>query len=375
MASLGYILSVLATLFNPISYLLYGHSPSTYKPANNHQLEHKAAALFVFGDSLFDTGNNQYLNTSERELSGTYWPYGETFFHHPTGRFSDGRIVPDFIRHFAKLPIIPPYLQPGPHNFTDGTNFASADAGILVETNPGTINLSLQLSYFKAVKRLLQQQLGDEEAKSLLKRAVYLISMGANDYVAFFSNYPSASESFQQEFVANVISKLTTVLKEIYNLGGRNFAFQNAGPAGCTPSLKQAYNTELSDGCIEALNSLIRLHNTALVNVLQELESQKPGFKYSIFEYYDAIGDRVHNPTKYGFTDGSDACCGIGAYFGSGCGNETKGYELCSNPGDYVWFDGAHTTERANLQLAELIWSGIPNVTGPYNVKQLFGLV
>ena len=76
-----------------------------------------------------------------------------------------------------------------------------------------------------------------------------------------------------------------------------------------------------------------------------------------------------------GFTDGSDACCGIGAYFGSGCGNETKGYELCSNPGDYVWFDGAHTTERVNLQLAELIWSGIPNVTGPYNVKQLFGLV
>lgn len=75
-----------------------------------------------------------------------------------------------------------------------------------------------------------------------------------------------------------------------------------------------------------------------------------------------------------GFTDGSDACCGIGAYWGSGCG-KTEGYELCSNPGDYVWFDGAHTTERANLQLAELIWSGIPNVTGPYNVKQLFGLV
>lgn len=75
-----------------------------------------------------------------------------------------------------------------------------------------------------------------------------------------------------------------------------------------------------------------------------------------------------------GFTDGSDACCGIGAYWGSGCG-KTEGYELCSNPGDYVWFDGAHTTERANLQLAELIWSGIPNVTGPYNVKQLFGPV
>ncbi|PRQ51677.1 putative SGNH hydrolase-type esterase domain-containing protein [Rosa chinensis] len=351
------------------------HGLFNYRPADNHELKQKAAALFVFGDSLFDIGNNQYLNTSARELSATYWPYGENFFHHPTGRFSDGRLVPDFIRQFAKLPIIPPYLQPGPHNFTDGTNFASADAGILPETNPGTVSLPLQLSYFKAVKKLLQQQLCDEEAKSLLGSAVYLISIGGNDYFSFYANYPYANESIQQEFVAIVISKLTIVLQEIYDLGGRKVAFQNAGPIGCLPSVKQAYNTELSDGCVEELESLIRLHNTALANVLKELESQKPGFKYSVFEYYDAIGDRMHNPAKYGFTDGSDACCGIGAYWGSGCGNETKGYELCSDPGNYVWFDGSHTTEKVNLQLAKLIWSGTPDVTGPYNVKQLFGHV
>ncbi|KAM5579518.1 hypothetical protein ABKV19_009346 [Rosa sericea] len=84
--------------------------------------------------------------------------------------------------------------------------------------------------------------------------------------------------------------------------------------------------------------------------------------------------DRFHNPTKYGYTNGLDACCGIGPYRGIDCGgdNGTERYELCTNPGDYVWFDGAHSTERANLQYAELIWSGTPNTTGPYNVKQLF---
>jgi hypothetical protein len=36
---------------------------------------------------------------------------------------------------FAKLPLIPPYLQPGNRQFINGVNFASGGAGALVETN------------------------------------------------------------------------------------------------------------------------------------------------------------------------------------------------------------------------------------------------
>lgn len=56
--------------------------------------QHKA--LFVFGDSLFDPGNNQYLTNGIKPQTSN-WPYGETYFNYPTGRFSDGRILPDFI--------------------------------------------------------------------------------------------------------------------------------------------------------------------------------------------------------------------------------------------------------------------------------------
>lgn len=76
-----------------------------------------------------------------------------------------------------------------------------------------------------------------------------------------------------------------------------------------------------------------------------------------------------------GFKNGEAACCGSGAYRGRKCGgsrNGTEAYELCSNSDEYVWFDGGHTTEKANLQLATLIWSGPTSVTRPYNVKQLF---
>ena len=59
-----------------------------------HQIQ-KHVAFFVFGDSLFDAGNNKYINTTDQRAN--FWPYGETFFGHPTGRFSDGRLIPDFI--------------------------------------------------------------------------------------------------------------------------------------------------------------------------------------------------------------------------------------------------------------------------------------
>lgn len=63
------------------------------------------AALFVFGDSLFDVGNNNYINTTA-DNQANYSPYGETFFKYPTGRFSDGRVIPDFIGNFCFMSLI-----------------------------------------------------------------------------------------------------------------------------------------------------------------------------------------------------------------------------------------------------------------------------
>ncbi|KAJ1292092.1 hypothetical protein BS78_02G365900 [Paspalum vaginatum] len=47
------------------------------------------ARFFSFGDSLIDTGN--FIRYSAAPGPVARWPYGETFFHRPTGRWSDGR--------------------------------------------------------------------------------------------------------------------------------------------------------------------------------------------------------------------------------------------------------------------------------------------
>uniref|UniRef100_A0A0D3BB88 Uncharacterized protein n=1 Tax=Brassica oleracea var. oleracea TaxID=109376 RepID=A0A0D3BB88_BRAOL len=54
------------------------------------------AALFVFGDSLFEAGNNNYVDSLPGFRSNC-WPNGKSTFQFPTGRVSDGRIMIDFI--------------------------------------------------------------------------------------------------------------------------------------------------------------------------------------------------------------------------------------------------------------------------------------
>lgn len=65
----------------------------TIEGANNVQA--KVPALFTFGDSIFDPGNNDFIPTSVRANNP---PYGQDFMGgKPTGRFSNGKLSADFI--------------------------------------------------------------------------------------------------------------------------------------------------------------------------------------------------------------------------------------------------------------------------------------
>ncbi|GKV47710.1 hypothetical protein SLEP1_g54579 [Rubroshorea leprosula] len=94
----------------------------------NHRVQsNKEIAMFVFGDSLCDPGNNDYVPSSQARVN--FPSYGETFFHYPTGRDSV----------YAGLPYWRACLDPDNHNFTGGANFASAGACALIETNDNSL--------------------------------------------------------------------------------------------------------------------------------------------------------------------------------------------------------------------------------------------
>ncbi|KAK3410655.1 hypothetical protein EUGRSUZ_J02601 [Eucalyptus grandis] len=258
------------------------------------------AALFAFGDSYLDPGNNNYINTTALDQAN-FWPYGETYFKFPTGRFSDGRLVSDFIAEYAGLPLIPPYLQPGVRNWRHGVNFASAGAGALAETFKGSvIDLKTQLGYFKKAATQLRQELGEAKAELTISRGVYMFSIGSNDYNSpFLTNSTILSSYSKSVYAGMVISNLTKVIQEIYGIGGRKFGFMNLPPLGCLPGIR-IIKAEQGGRCLEEASSLANLHNHALSKLLAKLEHQLTGFKYSLYDFNSNLRRRMNHPHKYG---------------------------------------------------------------------------
>ncbi|XP_015902173.4 GDSL esterase/lipase 5 [Ziziphus jujuba] len=339
----------------------------------------KHVAFFIFGDSFLDSGNNNYINSTTLDQAN-FWPYGETYFKFPTGRFSDGRLVSDFIAEYANLPLIPPFLQPTFHHYYDGVNFASAGAGALVETFQGSvIDLRTQLKYYEKVETWLRNKLGNNnvEVKAMLSGGVYLFSIGTNDYTSLFLTNSTILNSYSKsEYIGMVIGNITNVIKEIHARGGRKFGFINLPEVGCLPGLR-IIKPDNNGSCLEEASSLTKLHNKALSKLLIKLENQLEGFKYSLYDLNSNLRKRMKHPRRYGFKEGKEACCGTGQFRGVfSCGGKriVKEFDLCENPNEYVFWDSFHLTEKVYKQFADQMWSGVEDshTLGPYKLKDLF---
>ncbi|XVF86971.1 hypothetical protein PTKIN_Ptkin18bG0083200 [Pterospermum kingtungense] len=150
--------------------------------------------------------------------------------------------------------------------------------------------------------------------------------------------------------------------------------FLNLEELGCEPARKVLVPGN-TGACFEQATELAKLHNAALSKALQELETKLVEFNYAKHDINISFSERRNNPEKYGFKEADIACCGSGPYRGiDGCGGKrgVTDYELCSDPTEYLYFDSSHPSDKANKQISELMWSGAPNLTGPYNLKALF---
>ncbi|CAN1132149.1 GDSL esterase/lipase At1g54790, partial [Linum perenne] len=344
-------------------------------------------AVFNFGDSNSDTGGL---------VAGVAFPVGppngETYFHKPSGRFSDGRLIIDFLMHAVDLPFLNPYLESvGAPNFTTGTNFATGGATILpanaASRNPFSFGIQVaQYSRFKARvlellatgKKELQKYLPEED---YFHSGLFMFDVGQNDlYVAFFSK----TEEQVIASIPGILSEFEIGIQKLYNLGARNFWIHNTGPLGCLARVISAATTaaaaaagnkpKSSDdldqfGCLASRNRASTAFNSHLNHLCTNLKSQFPDINLTYVDVYSVKLDLIANYTRYGFKEPLAACCGYGGpplNFDSrvDCGvtkninGSTATAKPCDDASGYVNWDGIHYTEAANQFVAQRLMAG-----------------
>ncbi|KAJ9568136.1 hypothetical protein OSB04_004102 [Centaurea solstitialis] len=274
--------------------------------------------FYIFGDSLNDPGNNNYLPNS---LARADFPYNGIDFpaKKATGRFSNGKTSADFLAEKVGLPWAPPYLSLSENlNATSavvtGISFASGGSGILNGTGmslsgtTGTVNgtddqlymesipLTTQVEYYSMVHDQLVQQLGPASAKSHLSKSLFLIVIGSNDLFAYFNKESNLSKQYTpQQYVNLMASTLKPLIKKMHRLGARKFVVSGVPMIGCCPIQRKLNHTD----CQVEPNYWSVKYNDALQSLLRKLKSKLSHIKYSYFHLYDAMNEVIQHPRTY----------------------------------------------------------------------------
>ncbi|XP_020212793.1 GDSL esterase/lipase At5g33370 [Cajanus cajan] len=338
--------------------------------------EARPRPFFVFGDSLVDNGNNNYLQTIAR---ANVPPYGIDYpTHAPTGRFSNGFNIPDFISQQLGAESTMPYLSPEltRENLFVGANFASAGVGILNDTGDQFMNIikmHRQIENFKEYQGRVGQLIGVSRTKRLVNEALILITVGGNDFVNNYFLVESTARSRQYQlpdYVNFLISRYRKHLQKLYNLGARRVIVTGTGPLGCAPAelARRGKNGE----CSAQLQRAATLYNPQLEQMILELNTKIGSDVFVAANTAQMHNDFIMNPQAYGFTTSKVACCGQGPYNGMGLCSPFS--NLCSNRNLHVFWDPFHPSEKANKLVVEQIMSGSTRYMKPMNLSTILAL-
>ncbi|XP_052211054.1 GDSL esterase/lipase At4g28780 [Diospyros lotus] len=335
-----------------------------------------ARAFFVFGDSLVDNGNNNYLVTSARADSP---PYGIDYpTHRPTGRFSNGLNIPDIISEQLGSEPTLPYLNPelNGRKLLVGANFASAGIGILNDTGvqfANIIRIYQQLAFFQQYQDRVSSLIGPAETQRLVNGGLVLIVLGGNDFVNNYFFTPISARRLQfslPAFSRYLISEYRKILLRLYELGARRVMVTGTGPLGCVPA-ELATRSVNGQCAVEPLQAAA-IFNPALIQMIQGLNQDIGSDVFVAVNAMQMQRDFISDPQAFGFVTSKVACCGQGPY--NGLGVCTPASNLCPNRNIYAFWDPFHPTERANRIIVRQMMTGTTKYMNPMNLSTIMAM-
>ncbi|CAI0429596.1 unnamed protein product [Linum tenue] len=337
-------------------------------------------ASFIFGDSLVDAGNNNFISTLSK---ANIRPNGIDFAASggsPTGRYTNGKTISDIVgEELGQTNYAQPFLAPNTTGkaLLSGVNYASGGGGIMNATGRIFVNrlgMDVQIDYFNITRKQLDQLLGTSKAREFItKNSIFSITVGAND---FLNNYLlpvlSVGARISQSpdaFIDDMISHLRGQLTRLYQMDARKFVIGNVGPIGCIPYQK-TINQLKENECVDLPNKLALQYNGRLKDLLAEMNDNMPDAVFVHANVYDLVMELISNYGKYGFATSSRACCGNGGQFAGivPCGPTSS---MCADRSKHVFWDPYHPSEAANVIIAKQLLDGDTKYISPMNLRQL----
>ncbi|XP_071721214.1 GDSL esterase/lipase At1g28580-like [Rutidosis leptorrhynchoides] len=336
----------------------------------------KYTSIISFGDSLADTGNLKNLVTigHTKPSNCMFLPYGETFFHKPTGRCSNGRLIIDFIARGLGLSFIPPYVGNERSNnntkLGQGVNYAVAGATALSSSfheargvnSTTNASLGVQLQWFK--QSLSSICVTPTDCKRILENSLFLMGeIGGNDYNHELRAGKSLKDN--ESFIPLVIQAIIEAIKEVIKVGAKTIVVPGNFPIGCSSSYLTQFKSsdpKLYDksGCIIGLNKFADIHNQLLQTELQKLRNIYHNVNIVYADYYNAALQLYQSPKQFGFVNALKACCGAGGPYNfnplARCGDPSS--SACTHLNKYVSWDGVHLTEAAYRSIYKSLFQG-----------------
>jgi phospholipase/lecithinase/hemolysin len=260
--------------------------------------------IYVFGDSLSDTGN-------VFKASGNTFPPPPYF----EGRLSNGPLWVEYLAQSLGL-------KPNPKtNFA----FAGATTGTDNTIDPRLLGLQQEIDGFTASLKQANQ-FADPNA-------LYIVFAGANDYL------PTESAFTPYKTPDTPIANLSSALSSLIGVGAKNIMVPNLPSLGNVP-------LTLGSPLSAPLNALTEVHNSSLAGTLSSLRQTRPDVNFIPVNVNSLINDAIANPTQFGFTNVTDACL-------------VPSVRLCDNPNGYLFWDQIHPTTAAHKIVANAAYSAL----------------
>lgn len=281
--------------------------------------------LFVFGDSLSDNGN---LFALTETITGT----GQPGAPYVDGRFSNGPVAVETMAGKLNL-TLNDYAYGGAQ--TGLGNYGGAKLnGTGVQGQVG----------------MFADNLGGASADA---GALYMVWAGPNDFFAG-GNMLSGSTS------VTASTNLLNDISSLYQLGARQFFVPLMPNLGLTPASTAAEVG--TPGYKDAAAQRTVEYNQLIMSGLANLSTTLAGIQIQSFDTVSFMATQAQ------------LMQGQGANITDACFNATE-HTVCSNPDNYLFWDGVHPTATAHAILGEAFAAAVPEPNALWTMTLGLGLL